>query len=110
LEVLLSVVDRSKVADRVETLSPDRNKVELFSRDIVVISKKEASEEAVDSSNKVSVVLAFKGSEITFLLLTVAADRTSFSDRSLWMLVSSSRDVSIASIVLITEGLEASVF
>jgi hypothetical protein len=49
------------VADRVETLSPDRNKVELFSRDIVVISKKEASEEAVDSSNKVSVVLAFKG-------------------------------------------------
>jgi hypothetical protein len=35
--------------------------VELFSRDIVVISKKEASEEAVDSSNKVSVVLAFKG-------------------------------------------------
>jgi len=61
LEVLLSVADRSKVADRVETLSPDRDKVELFSRDIVVISKKEASEEAVDSSNKVSVVLAFKG-------------------------------------------------
>ena len=60
-EVLLSVADHSKVADRVETLFPDRNKVVLFSRDIVAISKKEASEEAVDSSNKVSVVLAFKG-------------------------------------------------
>jgi hypothetical protein len=61
LEALLSVADHSKVADRVETLFPDRNKVELFSRDIVAISKKEASEEAVDSSNKVSEVLAFKG-------------------------------------------------
>ena len=61
LEVLLSVADHSKVVDRVETLFPDRNKVVLFSRDIVGISKKEASEEAVDSSSKVSVVLAFKG-------------------------------------------------
>jgi hypothetical protein len=52
----------------------------------------------------------FNSSEITFLKLTVAADRTSFSDLSLWMMVSSSRDVSIASIVLITEGLEANVF
>jgi hypothetical protein len=61
LEVLLSVVDHSKVADRVEILSPDRNKEEQFSREIVAISSRVASEEAADSSNKVSVVLAFKG-------------------------------------------------
>ena len=63
MEVLLGVVDHSKEADRVETLSPDRYKVELFSRVIVAISLKEASEEAADSSrsNKESVVLAFKG-------------------------------------------------
>jgi hypothetical protein len=61
LEVLLSVVDHSKEVDRVEILSPDRNKVELFSREIVAISSRVASEEAADSSNKVSVALAFKG-------------------------------------------------
>lgn len=62
LEVLLSVVDHSRVVDRVETLFPDRDKEVLFSRDIVEISSRETSEEAADSSsNKVSVVLAFKG-------------------------------------------------
>ena len=62
LEVLLSVVDHSKVVDRAETLFPDRDKEVLFSRDIVEISSRETSEEAADSSsNKVSVVLAFKG-------------------------------------------------